>query len=135
MVTPVVNEAHAEAALKVLTTPDTLLTLVMGGDHLPEGIAAIQEALDNPVLRPHFAFIEAKRVAERFGKRKPNLKAAAGLINESTVMSPAEIKRAAGLVKAAEADNASGKNIANTLKRKADTMDAADEVKELVDSL
>jgi hypothetical protein len=135
MVTPLVDEEHAEAALKVLTTPDALLTVVLGGDHLPEGIEAIQKALDSPVLRPHFAFIEAKRVAERFGKRKPNLKAAAELINEATVMSPAEIKRAVGLVKAAEADNASGKNIANTLKRKADTMDAADEVKELVESL
>ena len=62
MVTPPVDDAHAEAALKVLTTPDALLTLALGGDHLDEGIEAIQAALDNPVLRPHFAYIEAKRV-------------------------------------------------------------------------
>jgi hypothetical protein len=107
----------------------------VGGDHLPDGIEAIQEALENPVLKPHFAFIEAKRVAERFGKRKPNLKSAAHLIDDSTVMSPAEIKRAAGLLKAEGVDNTAGKNIANVLQRKASTIDVADEVKELVDSL
>jgi hypothetical protein len=135
MITSTVDEAHAEAALKILTTPDTLLTLVMGGDHLTDGIEAIQSALDNPVLRPHFAYIEAKRVAERFGKRKPNLRAAAQLIDDATVMSPAEIERAAGLVKAEGADSASGKNIAKVLKGKASAVDVTDDVKKLVDSL
>jgi hypothetical protein len=40
----------------------TLLTLVLGGDHLDDGIEAIQVALANPVLRPHYAYIEAKRL-------------------------------------------------------------------------
>jgi hypothetical protein len=135
MVTSAVDDEHAEIALRVLTTPDTLLTLVFGGDHLEEGIETIQAAVENSVLKPHFAFIEAKRIGERFGKRKANLRAASQLIEDSTVMSHAEIKRAAEIVKAEGGDNAASKNIANVLKNKADAFDAGDEVKELVDSL
>ena len=112
MVTSAVDEAHARAALEIFSTPDALLTLVLGGDHLTEGIKAIQTTLNNPILRPHYAYIEAKRLAERFGKRKANIKAAAQLIDDSTVMSPAEIKKAAGWVKAEPADNPSRKKIA-----------------------
>ena len=66
---------------------------VLGGDHLTDGIEAIQTAIANPVLRPHFAQVESKRLAERFGKRKADLKAAAKLIDDSSVMSPAEINK------------------------------------------
>ena len=135
MVTPAVDDAHAQAALKVLSTPDALLTLVLGGDHLAEGIEAIQAALENPVLRPHFTYIEAKRMAERFGKRKANLKAAAKVIDDATVMSPAEIKRAAGLAKARGADSASGKNIAKALKKIASKITVNAEIKKLIDSI
>ncbi|MGQ0603291.1 MAG: hypothetical protein ACT4QE_16535 [Anaerolineales bacterium] len=135
IVTSIENDAHAKAALKVLSTPDALLTLVLGGDHLPEGIDAIQTALQNPVLKPHFAFVEAKRLAERFGKRKANLKAAAELIDDATVMSPAEIKRAAKLVKAEGADTVAGKSIAKTLKSKVRKQKVSEDVKDAVDSL
>jgi hypothetical protein len=135
MVTSALDAGHAQAALKVLSTPDALLALVLGGDHLTDGIEAIQTALENPVLKPHFAYVEAKRVAERFGKRKANFKTAAQLIDDTTVMSPAEIKRAAGLVKAEGADSVPGKSIAKTLKSKASTVEVGDEVKALVDSL
>ena len=135
MVTPAVDEAHAEAALKVLSTPDALLTLVLGGDHLDEGIEAIQVALANPVLRPHFAYIEAKRVGQRFRKRKANLKAAADLIDESAVMSPSEIAKAAVLVKTEGEDTAPGKRISKALKAKVEAVNAGDDVRDLVDSL
>jgi hypothetical protein len=135
MVTPPVDVAHAEAAMKILSTPDALLTLVLGGDHLKEGIAAIHTALKNPVLRPHFAYIEAKRLAQRFGKRKANLKAASELIDESTIMSPAEIKKAATLVKLEGSDRAAGENITKTLKSKVKGLDVSDEIKDMVDSL
>jgi hypothetical protein len=134
MVTSAVDDAHAQAALKVLSTPDTLLTLVLGGDHLKDGISAIQTALQNPVLRPHFAYIEAKRLAERFGKRRANLRAAAELIDDSTVMSPAEIKKTARLVKAEGADSAPGKNIVKTLKSKVTALDVGNEVEDMVES-
>jgi hypothetical protein len=100
MVTAAVDRAHAEAALKVLSTPDALLTLVLGGDHVKDGINAIQTALKNPVLKPHFAYIEAKRLAERFGERQGNPEAATSLIGADTVMSLAEAKKAAKFSKA-----------------------------------
>ena len=47
------------------------------------------------MLRPHFAVVEAKRVGRRFGKRKADVKAAAELIDDNTVMSGTEIGRIA----------------------------------------
>ena len=134
MVTSATDSNHAAAALKVISTPDTLLTLVLGGDHLDEGIEAIHAALDNPVLRPHFAFVEAKRVAESFGKRKADLKTASSLIDDSTVMSPAEIKRAATLAKK-DGKGAPVKEIAKVLKKKATKLKVDADIKSIVDSL
>jgi hypothetical protein len=134
MVTPAENDAHAKAALKVLTTPDTLLTLVFGGDHLDQGIAAVKSALDNGVLRPHFAFVEAKRLAERFGKRKPKMKEVSDLLSEDAVMSSAEIKKAAKLVQAAGNDGAA-KTIAKSLKTKSKDMSMSHDIKAMVDAL
>jgi hypothetical protein len=135
IVTPAVDEAHSEAALKVLSAPDALLTLVLGGDHLTDGIEAIQSAVENPVLRPHFAYIEAKRLAKPFWEREADPEAASELIDESTVMSPAEIEKAARLVEAQGADSAAGQSIAETLKEKVRTLDVGDEVRGIVDSL
>jgi hypothetical protein len=135
IVTPAVDEAHSEAALKVLSAPDALLTLVLGGDHLTDGIEAIQSAVDNPVLRPHFAYIEAKRLAKPFWGREADPEAASELIDESTVMSPAEIEKAARLAEAQGADSAAGQRIAETLKEKVRTLDVGGEVRGIVDSL
>jgi hypothetical protein len=135
MVTSAVDDAHAAAALKVLSAPDALLTLVFGGDHLADGIEAIQTAVEDPVLRPHFAYVEAKRLAERFWEREADLGVAAPLIEDSTVMSPAEIKKAAELVQTEGTDSAAGQSIAETLKSKVSTLDVGDEIESLVDSL
>lgn len=115
IVTPAVEPSHAKAALKVLTTPDVLLVLVLGGDHLTDGIEAIQAALNDPILRPHYAYIEAKRLATRFGKRKPNLKAAAELITDHAVMSAPEAKKAGTLI---SGDSAEAKAVAKVVKSK-----------------
>ncbi len=135
MVTPAVDDAHARAAAAVLSTPDALLMLAIGGDHLVDGVAVVQAAVQNPVLAPHFAFIEAKRLARRFGKRKANLKAATDLIDEHTVMSPAEVKRAAEMVSDDGADSAAGKNLAKKLKGRVKGLKAGDDVKAAVDAL
>ena len=82
MVTAPVDEAHANAALKILSTPDVLLTLALGGDHLPEGREALRTALDNPVLRPHFAIVEAKRLGNRFRTRHADVEAACKLLDD-----------------------------------------------------
>lgn len=92
MVTPAVDEAHRQAARRILTTPDLLLTLAFGGDHLPEGLAALQAGLDNPILRPHFAVIEAKRLGKRPAPNQANLDAALALIDADIILSIAEIR-------------------------------------------
>jgi hypothetical protein len=122
-VTPAADSAHAEAARMVLETPDTLLTLVIGGTHLKDGIAAIRVALANPVLQPHFAYVEAKRLAT---ERNPDLKAAADLIDDAAVLSRAEIKTAATFVKKCE-DPASAQGLAARLKAKEDRLSVDDE--------
>jgi hypothetical protein len=134
IVTPPVNEEHAIAALKLINSPDALITLAIGGDH-PEGVKAIKVALDNPVLRPHYAFVEAKRLSQSFGKRKANMKAASDLITDDTVMTSAEVTKAAKIVKAEGADSAPAKHIAVTLKKKAVTLDVSDETRNMLDSL
>jgi predicted Zn-dependent protease len=75
---------------KLLTTPDLLLTLVFGGDHLRAGVSVLKKALAQPALRTHFAFLEARRLAQKKKNRLVNLKKAAQLIAENPVMSLSE---------------------------------------------
>lgn len=104
MVTGARDGTHAAAAHKVLTTPDAHLVLIFGGDHLPEGMAAIREAVEDATLRPHYAAIEAKRLAQRAGRRAPDLGRAAELVaDEGVVMSPAEALKLEKLTAAAGA--------------------------------
>jgi hypothetical protein len=133
MVTSAVDADHASAALHVLSTPDALLSVVIGGDHLVEGNAAIQATLDNPVLRPHFAYLEAKRQARRFRQRKPDFVAAANLIDEQTVLSPAEAKKVVQMAK--DAVGNAGSRMARTLKARAAKQDVGEEVRGLVRDL
>jgi hypothetical protein len=136
LITSASDDAHAQAALKVLSTPDTALALALHGDHLKDGTKAIQNALKSDVLRPHFAYIEARRLAEQFQNRPPDIDAVAKLIDERSVMSIAEIKRAAQLIgKAKDTKSASGKNIANVLKKKAKALHANEETKKVIESL
>ncbi len=100
MVGPAVTEGHVRAAGTVLSTPDALLTLVIGGDHLVEGVEAIRTALAEPVLRPHYAYTEARRLMMPAGARKADIEQAASLIDDATVMSPAELARASAWIKA-----------------------------------
>jgi len=75
-----------------------MLTLVIGGDHLKDGVSTIKRALDCPQLHEHVGWIEAKRLAVPFFERPARLQQAVGLLDESTVMSQAEIARAAEIV-------------------------------------
>jgi Matrixin len=98
MILPAKDQAHVDAALQVLDTPDVLITLALGGDHEQEGIAAIHAALASDVLRPHFAYVEARRLATQFRQRSPDLAAAAKLIDPEAVMSVDELDKAARLL-------------------------------------
>lgn len=82
--------SHAATAHKLLTSPDAHLVLVLGGDHLEDGISAIQAALKDNTLRPHYEAIEAKRLATRFEDRKPNITAARELFNDESVVTDSE---------------------------------------------
>ncbi len=116
MVTAAVDARHAEAAHKVLVTPDLHLVLALGGDHLGDGLDALDAALDSAVLRPHFAAVAAKRLARRFLKRKPDVKAAVALLEQDAVMSDAERSKLAALID--DAGGAVTKDLAKALKGK-----------------
>ncbi len=138
MVTPPVDDSHAAAALKILSEPDALLTLAIGGDHLEKGICAIHAGLENPVLRPHFAVVEAKRLCSRFGKRSPDFDAAFDLIDENAVLSGAEIKRLAELVQKADKDTRKcekTKSVISILQKKASDVMIDDKAARLVNRL
>ena len=101
MVTGPETHQHAVAAHRMLSVPNAMLTLVLGGDHLKDGVSTIHRALDCQQLSEHVAWIEAKRLAVPFFERPARLEQAVGLLDESTVMSQAEISRAADIVKEA----------------------------------
>jgi hypothetical protein len=137
MITSAESAEHADAALKILSTPDALLTLAIGGDHLEEGIAAIQAGAENPTLRPHYAWVEAKRLGRRFFDREPDHQAVADLLGDDSVLSSAEIRRVAEMVKEtgdqASTDGSSG--IAGMLRAKARDTDLDDATLRMLDEL
>jgi hypothetical protein len=135
MVTPVQDEVHAAAARHVLSTPDAHLVLAIGGDHMTEGIAAVQAALESPVLRPHFAAIEAKRVGRRFGKRKPDFKKVDQLVDESTVMSGDEVGKLALIAADNKAVGDAAKQLTRALKSKAKNVPLSDAAKKALDAI
>jgi hypothetical protein len=97
-VSDALDSKHHTAALTIFSTPDTLLSLAIVGDQFDEGNNAVQLALDNPVLKPHYSVIEAKRwligkpraTAAEMPKRA--LRGCA-LIDDTTVMSFDEMER------------------------------------------
>jgi hypothetical protein len=131
MVTPPVDERHAEAALRTLDEPDLLLTLAIGGDHLSEGNAALEAALEDDVLAPHYAVVQAKRLGRRFRDRKADPSAALLSLGSHPVASPSEAEKVAKLSLGANktALKKATKTLCETLKRAAD--DGAEAVEEL----
>jgi hypothetical protein len=131
------DEAQARAALKIFSTPETLHSIAISGDHHREGREALRIALENPVLKPHFSVIEAKRLGKRSWNRQPDLKTMTGLIDKSTVMSPAEIKSLLKIIKhdAHQADEKILTIIIDRLKKKIHHIDSNEEILELVQSI
>lgn len=83
-ITPPSDTAQKVAALKIISTPDALLCLAIGGNHLWEGKAAIDSAMKHDILAPHYAIIRIKE------------KAVEGLLDDclkNAVLSHAEIAR------------------------------------------
>jgi hypothetical protein len=90
LVTGPKDASHAAAAHKLLACPDAHLVLVFGGDHLKDGISAIQAALKDDTLRPHYAVVEARRLATRFEDREPDIDAAKKLVEGNIVVTKSE---------------------------------------------
>jgi len=132
-ITPAVNAAHAEVAHRVLTTPDTLIVLALGGDHMQEGQEAIQAALQDPVLRPHYAAVEAKRLGTRFGKRKADMQAAAAVLDETSVLDASTICKLATMAK--DERGTGGRKLGKLLRDKAEGAALGESEKQLVRSL
>ncbi len=137
VVTPPVDDKHRKIADRILATRDTLFTMVIGGDLFTDGLEAVQAALTHDTLRPHWAFIEARRMCTPTRDRKSDLVAAEKLINDETIMGPAEIKRLAELVKEvkAEAPEDIVQKIAMALLRKAATVGADDATKKTISEI
>ena len=70
LVTGTESPGHAAAAHKLLKNPNAYLVLVLGGDHLTDGVEAIEQALKDPTLAPHYANVQAKRLAQAFRNPK-----------------------------------------------------------------
>jgi hypothetical protein len=119
LVTGVQDGAHAEAAYQLLATPDAHLVLALGGDHMGEGIRAIQAGIESDVLRPHYAVIEAKRLAKLGVKGEGRYDTAAKLVDASSVMSVSERDRLDEILGAAGGSGNRPKAAAKTGKAKA----------------
>lgn len=59
-----VTPGHAKAAHKMLTTPDAHVLMVLGGNYLSKGIEALNIAVEDDVLGPHWRVVEAKMRAK-----------------------------------------------------------------------
>jgi hypothetical protein len=96
------NDQQERIAHDILKNPDVFLSLLVTGDHLEEGNKIVKSALADSVLRDHYSFIEAKRLASNFGKRKADLEEVSRLITFDTVMTKEETKKITGLLKNAK---------------------------------
>jgi len=130
MITPPKDDEQARAALKIFSTPEAFLALSIGGDHLEEGYDAINNAVRHPVLKHHYKLSAAKRSGQRFFKRKPDLKEAVEMIDEETVMSPAELIRFAKILRnfAKETEKEVVEKMSAILLSKAKELDVEEEV-------
>ncbi|MCX6583874.1 MAG: hypothetical protein NT166_27170 [Candidatus Aminicenantes bacterium] len=134
MVTPPKDDEQSRAALKIFSTPEAFLALSIGGDHLEEGFDAIHAAAAHPVLMHHYKLFEAKRSGQRFFKRKPDLKQTAEMIDEHTVMAPAEVIRLAKVLRnfVRETEKEVVEKMASILMSKAKEVGVEDKVEAMI---
>ncbi len=98
-VEPPETDKQERAALAVLDTPNIMLPLVFGASQ-DDGVDALKKAVDDAILGPHYAVIEAKRLAGQATSLK-HFAAAAKLIDERSVLTGAESLRLAEIVEKA----------------------------------
>lgn len=117
MVTAPVDAEHADAARKTLAEPDLLLTVAIGGDHLAQGNAALDAAMGNETLAPHYAAVAAKKAGRRFGDREGDPNAALRALGTHPVVTQSEAHKVAAIIDQAdpaalkEADDSLGRTL------------------------
>ncbi|MEO8427389.1 MAG: hypothetical protein ABI651_09785, partial [Verrucomicrobiota bacterium] len=126
------DENHQKIAEQILNTPDTLLCLAIGGDHMVEGVEVIKSAVNNPayaMLKPHWAIVEAKRWAQRHFGRAADIVTACKSIDEDTVLSVPECKRMLELMRDAKdkADHDEVRRVSDILNEKVRKMETKEE--------
>ncbi len=100
-VQPPETEGQKKIAQEIISTPETLPSLAISGDHLKIGNSVFDEACKNDILKPHYAVTLAKRWGRLSGDRASNLREAIRYLKKSTVISPAELKSIIRMVKKA----------------------------------
>ena len=104
LVTGVQSAKHAEAAKAVLSTPNTLVAMVVGGDHLDDAVEAFQTALESEVLRPHFDYLEARRRHKTPTAEPEDLAAVVAELDDSSVVSSREAAKLSEMAESAESE-------------------------------
>jgi len=129
------------AAEQLINDRRTLLALAVGGDRFQ---GSIQPGLDEPTLRPHYLFIQAKNLARCFGERPPKLSEACELLirhwGENPILSGAEMGTILRLIQRADDKTKRDQNVRELCQRlqaKLKTMESGvdDQVKKLADEL
>jgi hypothetical protein len=111
--------------------------LTIGGDHMKKGYDVIRTAINHPALRPHFNLMEAKRVGQRYFGRKPSLKETSDIVDEDTVMSPAEVIRLTKILGnfARETEKEVVEKMSKTLLFKAKEVAVEDKVEPMIEEI
>lgn len=134
IITPTTDDEHARIALQIFSTPETLLALAIGGDHLEDGFRGIQKAINHPVLRPHYNFFEAKRSGQRHFERPPDIEKAFSFFGDDTIMTPTEVIRMTKILRffAKDTDMEIIKKLSNFLRLKAAKLSVITEVETIL---
>lgn len=101
---------HLKVARKLIETQDTLAGFAIGGDGFADGNQAINLALANPTLKPHFAVIRFRRMIRDSGSEVGHLLDLLDLLcqvsgNDPFILTGSEVQRLAELVTAVESHN------------------------------
>ncbi len=94
LVTAPASAEQERAAYGILSTPDTLLAIAATAD-VGNGFAAIEQAASDPMLGPHYAWLDAKRTLRSGATTdEPYRRALERLVDGDVVVTSAERRRA-----------------------------------------
>jgi hypothetical protein len=132
-ITDATDESHREAAAAVLTSADLSVVLALGGgDHLTDGIAALDKALAVDELRPHYAATEALRAGRSFFDRDADPGRVDEVLGGGVVAGADEIESAARLVKRS---TKAGSGAVQALRAAAEEQPNSDDLTAMLDDL